>query len=140
MKKSYGKFVFGALIIAVVGVFIVDYFSHKFFSEPMESIPYFFAKAAWYFVFSFLFLSFMNLGKKEGLKVVLGGLVAALIWGMYYNVFPEILNYYPFGMSLYNLTFLGMGIVGTGAAFGAVHTLAFVVGYYINKVVMTQFK
>ena len=87
-------------------------------------------------MFSFVFLSFIDLKKKEFLKVVIAGIVVSLIWGLYYNVFPVLYGYAPFGISLGGLTFLGMGIVGTGIAFGVVHTLAFMFGFYVNKFVM----
>jgi uncharacterized BrkB/YihY/UPF0761 family membrane protein len=140
MKKNYFHIFIGSLIIAIIGVFVVDYFSHKFFSNPMETIPYFFAKAAWYVIFSFLFLSFMNLKKKEFGKVLIGGIIVSALWGAYYNVFPVVFDYYPFGMSLYGLSFLGMGLLGTGIAFGTVHTLAFIVGYYASRRISEEFK
>jgi hypothetical protein len=63
--------------------------------------------------------------------IVLGaGVVVASLWGMYYNVLPALFDYYPYGISLRGLSFLGMGLVGTGIAFGVVHTAAFVAGYY----------
>ncbi len=132
MKRGL-KLVLNSLLIAAIGVFIINYFSHKFLSSPMETLPYFLVKSAVYFIFSLLFLGFINLEKKEFLKVAGGGIIVALIWGAYYNVLPGILNYSPFGISLYGLTFLGMGVFGTGLAFGIVHTLAFVGGYYISK-------
>ena len=46
MKRNYLKIFVGSIIISAVGVFIVDYFSHLLFSDPMETIPYFFAKVA----------------------------------------------------------------------------------------------
>lgn len=122
-----------ALLISAIGVFVIDYISHLLFSNPMETLAYFLAKAAVYFVFSTLFLIFIRYERKEFKKVVIGGIVVASLWGSYYNVLPLILGYYPFGISLRYLSFLGMGILGTGAAFGTVHTLAFVGGYYATK-------
>lgn len=136
MKKNYIKILVSSLIITVVGVFVIDYFSHLLFSNPMETIPYFFAKAAAYIIFSFLFLSFVSVKKKEFAKVLIGGIIVASLWGAYYNVFPMIFDYYPFGMSLYSLSFLSMGILGTGIAFGTVHTIAFVGGYYTSKLLL----
>ena len=133
MEKNYIKIAISSLIISIVGVFGVDYFSHLLFSNPMETVPYFFAKAAAYFIFSTIFLSVLNLEKNEFIKVATGGIVVASLWGMYYNVFPLLFDYYPFGISLSGLTFLGMGLFGTGLAFGIVHTLAFVGGYYFSK-------
>jgi hypothetical protein len=75
----------------------------------------------------------MKLAGKDFWRVMIGGIIVASLWGMYYNVLPLIFDYYPFGIPLRGLTFLGMGIFGTGLAFGIVHTLAFVGGYYATK-------
>jgi len=139
MQKSL-KILIQSAVISLIGVFVIDYFSHLLFSNPMETVPYFFAKSAVYFVFSLLFLSLLNLKKNEFFKVAIGGIIVALIWGAYYNVLPEIFSYAPFGISLYGLSFLGMGIFGTGVAFGIVHTLAFIGGYYISKLIIKAFK
>jgi hypothetical protein len=133
MEKNYIKIATNALIISIVGVFVIDYFSHLLFSNPMETIPYFIAKATVYFIFSIIFLSVVNLEKNEFIKVAIGGIVVASLWGMYYNIFPSLFNYYPFGIPLKGLTFLGMGLFGTGFAFGTIHTLAFVGGYYSSR-------
>ena len=127
------KIIIRSFLIAIVGVFVIDYFSHLLFSNPMETIPYFLAKLTLYIIFSIIFLLFVNLQKSESKKVFLGGLTVALIWGAYYNILPAIFDYYPFGIPLAGLTFLNMGIIGTGIAFGAVHTLAFIGGYYFSK-------
>ncbi|MCX6779408.1 MAG: hypothetical protein NTU97_04230, partial [Candidatus Magasanikbacteria bacterium] len=123
MKKNYLKIVASSILISAIGVFVVDYLFHLFFSNPMETIPYFLAKMTLYFIFSILFLSVINLQKKEFTKVLIGGIVVSLIWGTYYNILPEIFDFYPFGIPLRGLTFLGMGLWGTGLAFGTVHTL-----------------
>ena len=140
MKKRWMKNALGATIIALVGVFVVDYIAHLFFSDPMETFPYFLAKLVLFFLFSFAFLSLVKLDKKEFLKVVIGGIIVSSLWGLYYNVFPEVFGYYPFGLSLYDLAFLGMGDLGTGAAFGTVHTIAFVFGYYVSKKIFGKIK
>ena len=127
-----------ALLISLIGVFGVDYFSHLFFSSPMETMPYFFAKMAMYFIFSLIFFSFINLKKKEFLKILIGGIIVSSLWGFYYNVLPEIFEFYPFGIALKGLTFLGMGVIGTGIAFGTIHTLAFITGYYITKLIINK--
>jgi hypothetical protein len=119
-----------ALLIAVIGVLGIDYVSHLLFSNPMETPAYFLAKMILYFLFSLLFLSFIAVEKKEFAKVLAGGVAVAALWGMYYNVLPLLFDYYPFGIPLAGLSFLGMGLLGTGIAFGAVHTLAFMGGYY----------
>jgi len=129
----YLKIIGKSIIITVVGVLVIDYFSHLFFSNPMETPPYFMAKSFLYFVFSLVFLSAVNLEKREFLKVAVAGIVVASLWGIYYNILPVIFHYYPFGIPLAGLSFLGMGIVGTGVAFGTVHTLAFIGGYYSAK-------
>ena len=126
-------------MISVVGVFVVDYFSHLLFSDPMETLPYFMAKSGLYFAFSVVFLFVFNLEKKEFLKVLIAGISVSLLWGMYYNILPAIFDYYPFGISLRGLTFLGMGLFGTGLAFGTVHTLAFIGGYYSSKFSLKKF-
>jgi len=133
MEKNYIKIAISSLMISIVGVFVIDYFSHLLFSNPMETAPYFLAKATLYFIFSIIFLSFINLEKNEFIKVAIGGIVVASLWGMYYNILPLLFNYYPFGIPLRGLTFLGMGLFGTGLAFGIVHALAFVGGYYSSK-------
>lgn len=136
MKKNYLKIFINSLVITGVGVFVIDYFSHLVFSDPMETVPYFLTKAALYFVFSILFLSFVHLEHKRFLKVFIAGIVVSLMWGFYYNILPAVMDsvfnidFYPFGIVLSGLTFLGMGLWGTGFAFGVVHTAAFVGGYY----------
>ena len=127
------KIITRSLLVSLSGVFVVDYFFHLFFSDPMETLPYFMAKATLYFVFSVIFLLIIKLDKNEFLKVAIGGAIVASIWGAYYNILPTIFDYYPFGISLRGLTFLGMGFFGTGLAFGAVHTLAFICGHYFSK-------
>lgn len=135
MKKNYIKIVTSSVIISAVGILVIDYFSHLLFSNPMETIPYFLAKMTLYFLFSVVFLSIMDLNKREFIKVLIAGVVVASLWGIYYNILPSIFDYYPFGIPLAGLTFLGMGILGTGLAFGIVHTLAFIGGYYSVKLV-----
>ncbi len=80
----------------------------------------------------------LNLEKNEFIKVAIGGIVVASLWGMYYNVFPLLFDYNPFGISLRGLTFLGMGLFGTGLAFGTIHTLAFIGGYYFSKLMFRR--
>jgi hypothetical protein len=140
MKKNYLEIVLSSLIIVVVGVYIIDYFSHLLFSNPMETLPYFMAKATLYFVFSILFFSLVDTSQKEFTKVAIAGVIVASLWGIYYNILPAILNYYPFGIPLRGLTFLGMGLLGTGVAFGVVHVLAFVGGYCSAKAIFGLFK
>lgn len=140
MKKNYPKIVLNAIIISVLGVYVIDYFSHLFFSSPMETLPYFMVKFALYFVFSIFFLLFIDVNKKEFIKVAIGGIVVASIFGIYYNILPSIFDFYPAGISLSGLTFLGMGLFGTGLAFGIVHTLAFIGGYYSTKITSYFFK
>ena len=134
------KIIIGSLFISILGVFVIDYFSHLLFSNPMETTGYFLGKLSLYFVFSIIFLSVMNLEKREFIKVAVGGIIVASIWGMYYNVLPAIFDYYPTGIALNGLSFLGMGLLGTGIAFGIVHTLAFVGGYYINRSIISILK
>lgn len=124
-----------ALLIAVLGVGVIDYFSHLLFSSPMETTSYFLAKMALYFIFSLVVLSYFKFQGHEFWKVTLAGVIVALLWGSYYNVLPEVFHYYPFGISLKYLSFWGMGLLGTGLAFGVVHTLAFVGGYYATKMI-----
>jgi hypothetical protein len=131
--NNYLKIITKSLLIALSGVFVVDYFSHLAFSSPMETWPYFWAKATWYFVFSIIFLSVIKLEKNEFIKVAVGGVLVASLWGAYYNILPAIFDYYPFGIPLSGLTFLGMGLFGTGLAFGTIHVVAFVGGYYLTK-------
>ncbi len=133
MNRNYWKIGMSAVLIAIVGVFGVDYFSHLLFSSPMETTAYFFSKFTLYFVFSVAFLSFFKLEKHEFGIVAGAGVVVAALWGLYYNVLPALFGYYPFGIPLQGLTFLGMGLLGTGIAFGIVHTLSFIVGYYVTN-------
>lgn len=132
------KIIINSLLISAIAVFVIDYFSHLLFSNPMETMPYFIAKMAVYFVFSIIFLSAVNLEKNEFIKIVVAGVVVSLLWGAYYNIFPIIFDYYPFGISLRGLTFLGMGLFETGLAFGIVHTFAFIGGYYASKFVLKK--
>ena len=142
MQKNYIKIVLNSLMISVIGVFGIDYLSHLLFSNPMETLPYFLAKTTLYFVFSIIFLSFIDSDAKGFLRVLLAGISVSLLWGFYYNILPVIMDkifnidFYPFGIALFGLSFLGMGILGTGLAFGIVHTLAFVGGYYISKFIL----
>ena len=140
MKKDYLKIFISAVLISVIGVFIIDYFSHLLFSEPMETLGYFIAKAVAYFIFSLIFLAIFNLDKNKLVKIIAAGIVVASLWGMYYNIFPLIFEYYPFGIALNGLTFLGTGIFWTGLAFGLVHVLAFIVGYYASEFILKKFK
>ena len=135
MKRDYLKIAIESILIAVIGVFVIDYFSHKFFSNPMETISYFIAKVVFYIIFSFLFL-FIELKRKKFIKLLIGGIIVASLWGIYYNILPTLFDYYPFGISLEGLTFLGMGILGTGMAFGIVHILAFIGGYYTSNLIL----
>lgn len=139
MHKNYIQIVIKSLLISVIGVFVIDYFSHLLFSNPMETLSYFFAKITLYFVYSIIFLSVSNLEKSEFGKVAVGGVVVSLLWGTYYNILPSVFDYYPFGIPLVGLTFLKMGFLGTGLAFGAVHTFAFIGGYYSAKRIVRFF-
>ncbi len=136
---NYIKIVVSSLLISIIGVFVIDYFSHLLFSNPMETMPYFLAKLTLYFVFSIIFLSVLNLKDRELVKVFVGGIIVSLLWGMYYNVLPALFDYYPFGIPLRGLTFLGMGFLGTGVTFGVVHTLAFIGGYYSSKFTLKKY-
>jgi hypothetical protein len=122
-----------ALLIAVIGVGVIDYFSHLLFSNPMETTSYFLAKMTLYFVFSLIVLYYFKFQGHEFWKVTLAGVIVALMWGTYYNILPVIFDFYPFGIPLRDLSFWGMGLLGTGLAFGIVHTLAFMGGYYATK-------
>jgi hypothetical protein len=143
--QKYIKIVINSFMIAVIGVYGIDYFSHLLFSNPMETIPYFLAKMTLYFVFSIIFLLFIDLDKKGFTKVLAAGIMVSLLWGFYYNILPIIMDkvfnidFYPFGIALMGLSFLGMGTFGTGLAFGTVHTLAFVGGYYVSKLILESF-
>lgn len=128
-----------SLLISVVGVFVIDYFFHLFLSDPMETQGYFIVKMIVYFLFSVVFLLLFNVQKNEFVKVCVAAVVLSSLWGMYYNVFPILLNYYPAGIVLNGLTFLGMGLWGTGIAFGMVHILAFVGGYYSGKALLKKY-
>lgn len=139
MTKNYIKIAINSLLISVMGVLVIDYFSHLLFSNPMETVPYFLAKMTLYFIFSIIFLSIFKLDKNEFIKVSVAGVTVALMWGTYYNILPSIFDYYPFGISLAGLTFWGMGLFGTGLAFGIVHALAFIGGYYSSKFILKKF-
>ena len=138
MQKNYFRIVINSLMISVIGVMGIDYVSHRLFSNPMETVPYFLAKMALYFIFSIISLSFFDKGWKHFWRVLIAGIIVSFTWGFYYNILPVIMDkvfnidFYPFGIPLVGLTFLGMGLLGTGLAFGIVHTLAFVGGYYIS--------
>lgn len=124
-----------SLLIATIGVYVVDYFSHLYFSTPMETPAYFLVKAVFFFIFSLFFLRKEFIFKKFNTRLknaLFGGVVIASFYGIYYNVLPYF-GYNPLGISLYGISFLGMGILGTGAAFGIIHTLSFVIGYYLSK-------
>lgn len=124
------------MLISIIGVLVIDYSSHVLFSNPMETVPYFFAKLTLYFVCSIIFLLTFNPKRKEFTKVLSVSIVVSLLWGIYYNILPLLFDFYPFGIPLRGLTFLGTGILGTGLAFGTVHTLAFIGGYYSAKAIL----
>lgn len=139
MKKNPLQILIHSLLIPIIGVLVIDYFSHLWFSDPMETVPYFLAKMTLFFIFSILFLFTFDLKKHEFLKVAVAGLTVSIIWGIYYNILPVLFNFYPFGIPLAGLTFLGMGLLGTGLAFGTVHTVAFIGGYYGGKHILRYF-
>ncbi len=139
MKRDYLKIAINSLLISIIGVFVIDYFSHLLFSNPMETIGYFLAKTTLYFAFSFLFLSIFNSEKIGFVKVAGAGIIVSLMWGAYYNILPALFDFYPFGIALNGLTFLGMGLWGTGLTFGIVHTFAFIGGYYLSKGILKIF-
>jgi len=118
MKRNYIHIIIGAVIISVIGVYVIDYFSHLLFSNPMETLPYFMAKWVLYFVFSIVFLYFIDVSKKEFIKVAGAGIIVSLLFGFYYNIIPIIMekffsiDFYPFGIALKGLTFLNMGLLG----------------------------
>jgi hypothetical protein len=144
--KKYTNILIQSMLISIIGVYVIDYISHLLFSNPMETMPYFMTKLAMYFVFSILFLYFVQQNKHEWMKVAVAGISVSLLWGFYYNILPFVIYkffgiyFYPFGIALIGLTFLGMGIFGTGLAFGIVHTLAFIGGYYLSKFAMEKTK
>lgn len=139
VKKEYANRAIRSLLISGIGVFVIDFFAHLLFSNPMETMPYFMAKMTLYFLFSIIFLSVVDVRNNEFAKIVIAGISVSLLWGMYYNIFPSLFDYYPFGISLRGLTFLGMGFLGTGIAFGVVHVLAFIGGYYGVKFLLKNF-
>lgn len=139
------KILIKSILLSAIGVFVIDYFSHLLFSNPMETVPYFLAKLTLYILFSILFFSFIDTHTKEFIKVAFAGIAVSLLWGFYYNILPIIMekfftiDFYPFGIPLQGLTFLGMGLFATGLAFGIVHTFAFIGGYYSSKFLMKKF-
>ena len=136
MKKDILKIFAKSLIIAIIGVFNIDYFSHLLFSSPMETFSYFVFKAFFYFVFSLLFFYFIDLRKHEIQNVIFGGIIVAGLFGLYYNVLPIFTyGYLPYGISLKYISFLGFGNFITGLFFGIVHTLSFIGGYYVSKII-----
>jgi hypothetical protein len=139
MPKNYLKIIVNAILLAIIGVWGVDYIFHLFFSSPMETPAYFMAKMTLYLVGAVIFLSFFNLSKHQFFKVLTAGFIIASLWGTYYNVLPVLFDFYPFGIPLNGLSFLGMGILGTGLAFGLVHIAAFVVGYYLSQLIWKLF-
>jgi hypothetical protein len=139
MPKNYLKIIVNAILLAIIGVWGVDYIFHLFFSSPMETQAYFMAKMTLYLVGAVIFLSFFNLNKHQSFKVLTAGFIIASLWGIYYNVLPVLFDFYPFGIPLNGLSFLGMGILGTGLAFGLVHIAAFVVGYYLSQLIWKLF-
>ena len=65
MKTQIVTSLLRSLIIAIIGVFVIDYFSHLLFSSPMETIDYFLAKTVLYFIFSFVAFLVFSFQKKE---------------------------------------------------------------------------
>lgn len=144
---KYLKLAIASVLIAVFGVYVVDYPFHLFLSTPMENITYFIAKDTLYTVYSFVFLYLAS--RTDGIhidlttyrlwKIFLGGFVVAGLWGIWYNVLPWLLevtlkiDFYPFGIPVSGLSVLGQGLIFTGVAFGIVHTVAWMVGYYFTR-------
>jgi hypothetical protein len=139
MPKNYLKIIINSILLAIIGVWGVDYIFHFLFSSPMETQAYFMAKMTLYLLGGVIFLSFFNLNKHRFLKVLSVGIVIASLWGIYYNILPILFDFYPFGIPLNGLSFLGMGILGTGLSFGIVHVAAFVCGYYLSQWIWNLF-
>lgn len=139
MKKNYLKIVINSILLAIIGVWGIDYIFHLLFSNPMETQAYFLAKMTLYLIGAVLFLSLFNLNKHQFLKVLTASIVVASCWGIYYNILPVLFDFYPFGIPLNGLSFLGMGILGTGLSFGIVHMAAFIGGYYLSQLIWKFF-
>ncbi len=121
----------GALLIAVIAVFVWDLLIHLFFSEPFETIGYFLGKFTLYFVFSFFFLAFFK--KPKFLGVLIFAVATAGIWGIYYNILPLITGFVPFGIPLSEIIVLNVqNIFFSGFFFGIVHWIGFIMGYYVT--------
>lgn len=115
-----------SLISSFIAVFIIDLIGHFLLSTPAETYSYFLAKFIFYFIFTLIFLA--KIDKIRIKNSIIGGLIIASIWGIYYNVLPVIFNYIPLGIPLSEISFLGMGILGSGIAFGLLHIIGFVGG------------
>lgn len=139
MAKNYLKIVISSILLSAIGVQGIDYIFHLLFSSPMETPAYFLAKMTLYFVSAMIFFSFFNLNKHQFFKVLVASIIVASFWGIYYNVLPVLFDFYPFGIPLIGLSFLGMGILGTGLSFGIVHAVAFIGGYYLSQLIWKIF-
>ena len=131
--NNYLKAFLKSIIISMVGVLGIDLLTHTFLSTPNETFGYFAIKFILFLVFSFIFLLIFK--KPSFYKVAIGGIIVSLIFGFYYNILPLLTGYSTYGISLRDISFLGAGIFLTGLAFGIVHTLAFVVGFYSSKII-----
>jgi len=124
-KKRFGTILLHALTIGIIAI-ILDYLVHLTLTAPMETISYFLTKFVVFFIFSVIFLSIIR--KLTILKIVIGGIIVASIWGFYYNILPVLFDYTPYGIPLSELSFLGTGLILTGLFFGITHTLGFIIG------------
>jgi len=130
--NKFLRIFFKSLIISIFAVFLFDLPLHYFFSVPMETVGYFLIKFSLYFIFAFVFLLVFK--KAKFYEVLGGGIVVALIWGAYYNLIPAFTNYSVVGIPLSEISFLGRGIFLTGSSFGIIHTLGFIIGFYVSKI------
>lgn len=139
--NKYLKYLIQSFLIAIIGVIVIDLPSHFFFSSPMETLGYFLMKMSYYFAFSYIFLIFIDLKpKKELIKVLVAGVIISTFWGIYYNIIPMIFGFTPFGIPLSSISFLGTSIFLTGLAFGLIHIFAFVIAYYLSKLILIKIK
>lgn len=71
------------LCFSTLGVFLIDWSFHYFFTSPMETIEYFTVKTLFLFVFAIIFFIFIK--EKTYFKLSVFGIIFAFVFFLYYR-------------------------------------------------------
>lgn len=131
MAKKIKKVFWGALIISIIGI-VIDIIVHTFLTTPNETTAYFITKFVFFFIASLIFLSVYS--KQSYIQIIITGILVSALWGAYYNVFPSILGYVPYGIALSGVKFnFTDNNFLSGLLFGITHAGGFIIGALANK-------